>query len=370
MIDIGIALPFTLGIVTAVNPCGFAMLPTWLGYFIGRDTDDTRTRPEQVMRGLVVSLTLAGAFVMVFGALGLAVTYLVSEDAVARRTPWVTVAIGAMLIPYGIAILAGRKPNLSFLQPRRGPRSRELWSVFGFGVSYAVVSIGCAAPLFLLHVAGSFRREGIIEGLVVYLAFAAGMAAVLTALTLSLAVARGGAVRHLRRMLPHIDRIGALALLLGGAYLIVYGVYEIRILADVNTASNPIVDAVTTLQVHLTNWTADMGGTRVGLALWLLIWTTAIWGVTPAMAARKRRDLLIATIVAWAVLEGIMYRGELVLFPVVRVAIAWPERISHWLSDPVRWAVPLEVLVTATAVLVLLTWVRAALRGSTGHHRP
>jgi hypothetical protein len=113
-----------------------------------------------------------------------------------------------------------------------------------------------------------------------------------------------------------------------------------------------------------------MGGTRVGLALWLLIWTTAIWGVTPAMATRKRRDLLIATIVAWAVLEGIMYRGELVLFPVVRVAIAWPERISHWLSDPVRWAVPLEVLVTATAVLVLLTWVRAALRGSTGHHRP
>ena len=26
-----------LGIVTAINPCGFAMLPTWLGYFLGRD---------------------------------------------------------------------------------------------------------------------------------------------------------------------------------------------------------------------------------------------------------------------------------------------------------------------------------------------
>ena len=127
---------------------------------------------------------------------------------------------------------------------------------------------------------------------------------------------------------------------------------------------------MTTLQVHLTNWTADVGGTRVGLALWLLIWTIAIWGIAPAMAARKRRDLLIATAVAWAVLEGIMYRGELALFPVVRVAIAWPARISHWLSDPARWAVPLEVLVTATVLVILLTWTRASLQGSTRRRRP
>ncbi|MDP6077994.1 MAG: cytochrome c biogenesis protein CcdA [Acidimicrobiales bacterium] len=370
MIDIGIALPFTLGIVTAVNPCGFAMLPTWLGYFIGRDRDDTKARPEQVMRGLVVSFTLTGAFVMVFGLLGLAVTYLVSEDIVARRTPWVTVAIGAVLIPYGMAILTNRKPNLSFLQPRRGPRSRELFSVFWFGVSYAVVSIGCAAPLFLLHIAGSFQRDGIIEGLVVYLVFAAGMSAVPTALTLSLTIARGGAVRHLRRLLPHVDRIGAFAMLLGGSYLVVYGIYEIRILADANVGSNPIVNTVTKLQSHLANWTSDVGGTRVGLALWLLVLTVTTWGIGPGIATNKRRRLQVGTATAWVVFEGVMYRGELALLPIIHVAMTWPSRISHWLSDPIRWAVPLEVLVTATTALILLTWVRATLQGSTGRHRP
>ena len=69
MIDVSLALPFTLGIVTTINPCGFAMLPTWLGYFLGRDSADGEDRPEQVLRGLSVSLTLTAAFVRVFGAL-------------------------------------------------------------------------------------------------------------------------------------------------------------------------------------------------------------------------------------------------------------------------------------------------------------
>ena len=57
MFDIELVLPFSLGIITAINPCGFAMLPTWLGYFIGKDTADNQARPEQVIRGLWVSLT-------------------------------------------------------------------------------------------------------------------------------------------------------------------------------------------------------------------------------------------------------------------------------------------------------------------------
>ena len=48
MIDVSLALPFTLGIVTTINPCGFAMLPTWLGYFLGRDRADGEDRPEPV----------------------------------------------------------------------------------------------------------------------------------------------------------------------------------------------------------------------------------------------------------------------------------------------------------------------------------
>ena len=352
MISVGLAVPFTLGIVTAVNPCGFAMLPTWLGYFLGRDTADREARPEQVIRGLSVSLILTAAFVLVFGALGLAVNSIVSEEAVASRTPWVPVVLGLLFVPYGLALLPGRQLRLPFFKPGRGPSSREAWSVLGFGISYAVVSVGCAAPIFLLHVAGSFGRDGIVDGIAVYLAYAAGMAAVVTSLTLSLAIARGGMARHLRRLLPQVARISAVSLMLGGAYLIVYGIYEIRILRNPSVPSNRIVDAVTDLQSHLTNWAPGIGGLRLGLALWLVVATLMVWGISPALAAATRHKTWITLLGAWLVAEGLFHRGNLVVVPVGRLLLDWPARIPNWVDRPWRWATPLELVATLVVALI------------------
>lgn len=365
MFDLGLTLPFTLGIVTAVNPCGFAMLPTWIGYFLAGDTADAdrrEERPEQVLRGLLVSLVMAGAFVLVFGGLGVVVSHLVTEEAIARRTPWITVLLGPLLIAYGLSLLTGREVRLPIPRPRRGPGSSELWSVFGFGASYAVVSIGCAAPIFLLQVAGSFGRDGVLEGTATYLAFAAGMTAVVAALTLSLALARGGLVRNLRRLLPLVERLGAFALVLGGAYLVVYGVYEIRLLRNPGTPSNPVVDAVTELQSHFTTWVTTVGGTRVGLALWLLVLTIIVWGVGPALTQEARRTGWTVAAVAWLLAEGAGHQGELVVLPVARLARDWPARMAGWTDDPGRWAVPLELLVTVAAVTTLALLVRPVLR--------
>ena len=325
MTDVGLALPFSLGIVTAINPCGFAMLPTWRGYFIGRDTADQQARPEQVIRGLWVSLLLTVSFVAVFGLLGLAVSHLVSEEAIARRTSWITVVVGLALIPYGLTLLTGRRSSFSLLRPTRGPRSTEAWSVLGFGVSYAVVSVGCAAPLFLLHVAGSFSRDGIVGGTAVYLAFAAGMVAVVTSLTLSLALARGGLARNLRRLLPFTDRIGA-------------------------------------LQSHLTAWTTEVGGLRVGLALWMVIMTFVAWGLDPALDRRARTSLRAVVFGAWVLVEGLSHRGDLVVVPTLRIVAGWPDRVSGWFDNPSRWAVPLEVLLTATVLLAVVLNASALLR--------
>ena len=362
MFDLGLTLPFTLGLVTAINPCGFAMLPTWIGYFLTGDAADREDRPEQVLRGLLVSLVMASAFVLVFGTLGLAVTHLVTEESVARRTPWITVLIGLLLIGYGMALLTGRKIPLPIPKPRRGPGSSELWSVFGFGVSYAVVSVGCAAPIFLLQVAGSFGRDGILEGTATYLAFAAGMTAVVASLTLSLALARGGLVRHLRRLLPFMDRIATLTLVLGGAYLVVYGVYEIRLLRNPGTPSNPIVDAVTDLQTHLTNWVAQTGGARVGLALWLVILTAVVWGVAPALTGEARRAGWTITGAVWLLAEGAGHRGDLVVLPVGKLTMDWPARIANWAGAPGRGAVPLEALLTLAVAATLIILIRPAFR--------
>jgi len=353
MLDIELVLPFSLGIVTAINPCGFAMLPTWLGYFIGKDTADKQARPEQVIRGLWVSLTLTATFVGVFGFLGFVISHLVNEETIAQKTPWITVALGILLIPYGFSLLFKKNKKLFPSFNRRGPKSNEMFSVIGFGISYAIVSVGCSAPLFLLQISGSFSREGIIQGTIIFLAYALGFGAVVTVTTLSLALARGGIVRNLRKLLPYIDQIGALALLTGGAYLCIYGIYEIRTLNSPGSGANPIVEKISELQSHLTIWISEVGGLEIGLALWLTVITFVLWGLNPAFTGTAKNYLRFSLLGIWLLIEGVIYKGVLVIRPVMNVILKWPERINHWFDRPERWAVPFEVLVSIIFLLIV-----------------
>jgi hypothetical protein len=129
--------------------------------------------------------------------------------------------------------------------------------------------------------------------------------------------------------------------------------------------SNRIVDAVTDLQTHLANWAAGIGGLRLGLALWLVIATIAIWGIGPALTARTRRNVRIALLGAWLVAEGLFHRGDLVVLPVGRLVGGWPARMLNWVDTPWRWATPLELLLTVVAALVAF----GAIRGSIAERR-
>ena len=156
-----------------------------------------------------------------------------------------------------------------------------------------------------------------------------------------------------------------MALTLGGTYLIVYGIYEIRVLRDPRVPSNPIVESVSDLQSHLTNWTAHVGGLRLGLALWLVVATLVAWGLGPALTMRPRRWLWSVVGGTWVVAEGLVHRGDLMVIPVGRLIGDWPARIGNWTDDPLRWATPLEALLTVAVALTI--WASA--RGAIGSRR-
>ena len=72
MIDGSFALAFTAGMVATVNPCGFAMLPAYLSYFLGLGpaTDSGEPPVAGVGRALVVSAAVSLGFLAVFAGLG------------------------------------------------------------------------------------------------------------------------------------------------------------------------------------------------------------------------------------------------------------------------------------------------------------
>lgn len=267
MIDAPLALAFGAGMVATVNPCGFAMLPAYLGFFLGAEGKERDTRAT-VQRSLAVGLAVSAGFLAVFSAVGLAIYHL--SASVDRWTPWATIVIGVGLVVLGIAVVRGYEPVLRLPKLQRGGRERTGGSMFVFGVSYAVASISCALPTFTSAVVGTFRREDALSSLAVFVAYAVGMTLVLLALTVSLGMARQGLLRWLRKALPHVTRASGVLLVVAGAYLVHYGWYERRVRGG-DLDQPRAVEVVTGWSDDIGRWVSEFGATRLGLLLALVL---------------------------------------------------------------------------------------------------
>src|SRR3546814_6399002 len=138
MIDAPLAIAFASGMLATVNPCGFAMLPAYLGFFLGQEGGDRDVRAS-VSRSLGVGLSVSAGFLLVFSIVGLAIYHL--SASFDRWTPWATMIIGVGLVVLGIAMVRGYEPVVRLPKLERGGKDRSGQSMFVFGVSYAVASI-------------------------------------------------------------------------------------------------------------------------------------------------------------------------------------------------------------------------------------
>jgi cytochrome c-type biogenesis protein len=270
------ALALAAGLLAAVNPCGFALLPAYLSFLVLDDGDTAGGgRGRAVGRALLLTAAMTVGFVAVFGVFGLLAAP--TADVVARHLPWVSVVIGVVLAGAGGWLLAGRQLPTFGLKMGAGPQVRRRFgSMALFGASYAIASLGCTIGPFLAVVVAGFRTDSIAAGVGLFLAYAAGMALVVGAVALAVALARTSLIRGLRRAAPVISRAAGALLLLAGAYVAWYGWYEIRIFRDADT-TDPIIDNAARVQAAASAWLDRVGPATVAAAVAvLLIATTAI----------------------------------------------------------------------------------------------
>lgn len=273
MIDAPLALAFTAGMVATVNPCGFAMLPAYLSFFLGLEGADTDARAG-VARALAVGAAVTLGFVVVFTTIGALISHL--SLAVEQWFPWLTIAVGVGVFALGVALLFGFELRLALPHLDRGGRERTLVSMFVFGVSYAVASLSCTLPVFLSVVAGTFSRSNALSGIAMYVLFALGMGLVLTVLTLALALARQSLVHRLRKVLPVVNRVSGALLVVAGAYFTWYGIYELRIRDDPFATAGP-VGTVTAWSSDLSTWIQDLGAVNLGLVLGIVVCAAVLY---------------------------------------------------------------------------------------------
>jgi cytochrome c biogenesis protein CcdA len=100
---IGEAIPlgfaFGLGMAAAVNPCGIALLPTYLGLYLGTAAGERLQWPVQLRRALAVSTAMTTSFVALFGAAGLILGGV--GAAVGGWLPWLSLGTGVLLAIVG-----------------------------------------------------------------------------------------------------------------------------------------------------------------------------------------------------------------------------------------------------------------------------
>ena len=240
------ALALAAGMAATVNPCGFALLPAYLAMFLGQEgAAPDRSTAASVLRAFAVGLTMTAGFVAVFGLFGLVISPL--AVSIERYLPWATIVIGIGLVALGAALLTGRELTLKIPKLGRGGQDDGLVSMFVFGVSYAVASLSCTIGPFLAVTSATLSTANLASAVSVFVVYAIGMGVVVTALTVSVALARQGLVTRLRRALPYISRASGALLAIAGAYVAWYGWFEIRVLRG-ETTSDPIVDRAVAVQ--------------------------------------------------------------------------------------------------------------------------
>jgi cytochrome c-type biogenesis protein len=232
---IGEAIPlgfaFGLGMAAAVNPCGFALLPTYLGLYLGTAAGERGDRREQlpwaaqVRRAFTVSTTMTMSFVMLFGLAGLILGAI--GTAAGSWLPWLSLGTGVVLAVAGGQLLAGGSVGATpaeRLADRLGgaAKRRGLVAYAAYGLAFALSSLGCTLPLFLTVVGTGIARGGMAGALGQLVLYALGMGAVVSLLTALVGLFGRGVLARVRGAGRVLQPLSAVLLLTTGGYIVYY----------------------------------------------------------------------------------------------------------------------------------------------------
>ena len=271
---------FVAGMVSTVNPCGFPMLPAYLGLYLSSEEADhagrgrtekterdqrrgsilrgfivvlrTRRLPAEELnwstlrglvvqsslallkltlrlatsglRGIVVGGVVASGIVMLFVTVGLIISG--GARVVIDVMPWIGLIIGILLTFAGAWMLSGGKIYTALAgQAAAGigdPTRISVRGYFLFGLSYGLASLSCTLPIFLAVTGLSVASKGFLESAGQFLVYALGMGSVIVLLTLAISVFKGAMVGALRAALPYIQPVSAVLMIAAGAYIVFY----------------------------------------------------------------------------------------------------------------------------------------------------
>lgn len=218
---------FGAGMVSAVNPCGFAMLPVYLTLYLGAEDSEFRQKPPllRMVKACWITLVVTAGFGLLFGLVGAVVS--AGGSFIMGVMPWLSIVVGCALVLLGGWMLLGRTVSFPFmlkLADKIGdPREMSITGFFLFGMAFGATSLSCTLPIFLMVVGSSIAAGDFLAGIYQFLSYILGMGSVMLVLTLGIALVKEGlVVTAMRKILPYVQKISAVFLIIAGGYITYY----------------------------------------------------------------------------------------------------------------------------------------------------
>ena len=226
--DLALLLPvgyaFAAGMVASVNPCGVLMLPAYVIRQLKTEGPGSSTA-RRALRGLVLAAVVTAGFIVIFAAAGLIIT--AGGQWLVTAFPYVGIILGVGMVGLGVWTLVTDK-TFAIVPTSRitAERQQKLGNAFLFGIAYAVGSLSCTLPIFLVVVGTSLTGEGLVTAFGQFIGYALGMGTIIFIVTLGAALFRRAMARWLRLVTPYIHRVGAMFLVGAGTYLLYYWIFQ------------------------------------------------------------------------------------------------------------------------------------------------
>ncbi|HZT53373.1 MAG TPA: hypothetical protein VE995_03235, partial [Gaiellaceae bacterium] len=174
------------------------------------------------------------------------------------------------------------------------------------GIGYGTASLSCTLPIFLAAT-GSAVTGSLAGSALSFLAYAAGMGTILTALAVAAALSQQGLARALRRLVPYVNRASGALLALAGAYVVYYWAFFLWPGSDTRTSGRSLINRGETVSSQAATWLGSNAGQTVasaGLAALVALIAWTLWrrlfrparpatsstaGANPPAAAQQER---------------------------------------------------------------------------------
>jgi cytochrome c-type biogenesis protein len=272
---------FGAGMLSTVNPCGFALLPAFFAYYLGKPAEaglDGKPAPlvTRVGQGFLVGLAVSVGFAAVFTVVGLLVS--LGLRSLVGAVPWAAVVIGGGLVVLGAVFLTGGQVRVRLRHGVGAGHGTGYRGLVAFGAAYAVASLSCTLAVLLAVVAQATATANPLQLMGVFAAYGAGAASILVSLAVAAALAKETLARKIRRLLPVVTRLGGAVLVLSGVYLVLYWLPALTGGPINRSGATAITES---LSAGLTGWLSDNQG-MVALA-------AAILAALGAVAALRTR---------------------------------------------------------------------------------